>query len=31
MSTITFIFVCIGAATVVDSFMRWVDKMEGHR
>ena len=31
MSTITFIFVCIGVATVVAGFMRLVDKMEGHR
>lgn len=31
MDTITLIFVVIGAATVVAGFMRWVDKMEGHR
>ena len=31
MTTITLIFVIIGAATVAASFMRWVDKMEGHR
>lgn len=28
METITFIFVVIGAAAVVDRFMRWVEWME---
>lgn len=28
MEPITFIFVVIGAAAVVDRFMRWVDKLE---
>lgn len=31
MSTITWIFVIIGAAATAASFMRWVDKMEGAR
>lgn len=29
MSTITMIFVVIGAAATVRGFMRWVDKLEG--
>lgn len=31
MDTITLIFVIIGAAATVSGFMRWVDKLEGHR
>lgn len=31
MSTITLIFVIIGAAATAASFMRWVDKLEGVR
>lgn len=29
MSTITLIFVIIGAAATAASFVRWVDKLEG--
>lgn len=31
MSTITLIFVIIGAAATAARFMRWVDKLEGVR
>lgn len=31
MDILTLIFVLIGAATVVASFVRWMDKLEGRR
>lgn len=31
MDILTLVFVVIGVATVVASFMRWMDKLEGRR
>lgn len=31
MDILTLIFIVIGVATVVVSFMRWMDKLEGRR